>query len=202
MAVKSFYSLTSQLFPLLLLNSILYNEPMFILDILKYPDPFLKTKAKPVTKVDDETKKLIGDMIETMYAARGIGLAATQVGVNKRVAVLDVPDCEDYQKGKNLLAIINPEIVSYEGEIEYEEGCLSIPGFTAEVKRFSSVVVTGLDKNGNALEINAGGLLAIALQHEIDHLNGMLFIDRLSKLKREMIKRKIKKAREAEKKML
>mgnify|MGYP001614474977 CR=1 FL=1 len=175
---------------------------MFILDILKYPDPLLKTKAKPVTKVDDETKKLIGDMIETMYAARGIGLAATQVGMNKRVAVLDVPDCEDYQKGKNLLAIINPEIVSYEGEIKYEEGCLSIPGFTAEVKRFSSVVVTALDKDGNALEIDAEGLLAIALQHEIDHLNGMLFIDRLSKLKREMIKRKIKKAREAEKKML
>lgn len=175
---------------------------MFILDILKYPDPFLKTKAKPVTKVDDETKKLIGDMIETMYAARGIGLAATQVGVNKRVAVLDVPDCEDYQKGKNLFAIINPEIVSHEGEIKYEEGCLSVPGFTAEVKRFSGIVVAGLDKDGNAIEINAGGLLAIALQHEIDHLNGVLFIDRLSKLKREMIKRKIKKARETEKKAL
>jgi len=196
----------------------LYNNFVFILDILKYPDPFLKTKAKPVTKVDDETKKLIGDMIETMYAARGIGLAATQVGVNKRVAVLDVPDCEDYQKGKNLLAIINPEIVSYEGEIEYEEGCLSIPGFTAEVKRFQKItlnceLLTVSGKNSSPFTVsssqfpvhsslNAQGLLAIALQHEIDHLNGMLFIDRLSKLKREMIKRKIKKAREAEKKML
>ena len=175
---------------------------MPILDILKYPDPFLKTKAKPVSNMDDKIKKLISDMVDTMYFAKGIGLAATQVGVDKRVAVLDVPEKEDYQRGKNLIAIINPEITAHEGEIKYEEGCLSVPGFTADVKRFVNVIVKALDKDGKVIEIKAQGLFAIALQHEIDHLDGLLFIDRLSKLKRDIIKRKIKKAIEDEKKML
>lgn len=175
---------------------------MSILNILKYPDPFLKTKAKPVSRIGEEIKKLVSSMIETMYFARGIGLAATQVGVDKRIAVLDVPDSENYQRGKNLVVLINPEIMAHEGETKYEEGCLSVPGFIAEVKRFAEMAVKGLDKDGNPLEIKARGLFAIALQHEIDHLDGFLFIDRLSKLKRDMIKRKIKKALEDEKKVL
>ncbi|MBI5047752.1 MAG: peptide deformylase [Deltaproteobacteria bacterium] len=175
---------------------------MSILEILKYPDLFLKTKAKPVSKMDEGIKRLISDMVDTMYFAKGIGLAATQVGVDKRVAVLDVPGEEDYQRGKNLIVIINPEIVVHEGEIKYEEGCLSVPGFTANVKRFENVTVRALDKDGKGMEIKAEGLLAIALQHEIDHLDGVLFIDRLSKLKRDIIKRKIKKAIEDGKKRL
>ncbi|MBI3398852.1 MAG: peptide deformylase [Deltaproteobacteria bacterium] len=175
---------------------------MSILDILKYPDPFLKTKAKPVSRVDEEIKRLISDMAETMYFAKGIGLAATQAGVNKRVAVLDVPKGDSYKKGENLIALINPEIIAHGGETKYEEGCLSVPGFTAEVKRFTQVVVKAIDKDRNNIEIKADGLFAIALQHEVDHLNGILFIDRLSKLKRDIIKRKIKKAIENEKKML
>lgn len=180
---------------------------MSILEILKYPDPSLKTKAKPVSRIDEETRKLISVMIETMYFARGIGLAATQVGADKRIAVLDVPTehgtgVRGQGAGENLIVLINPEIVAHEGETKYEEGCLSVPGFTADVKRFATVVVKGLDKNGKDLEINAEELLAIALQHEIDHLDGILFIDRLSKLKRDIIKRKIKKAIEDEKKQL
>lgn len=173
---------------------------MSVLNILKYPDPFLKTKAKPVAKIDDGIRRLISDMIESMYAARGIGLAATQVGVDKRVVVLDIPG--DQGAGKNLIVLINPEITWHEGDIKYEEGCLSIPGFTADIKRFANVTVNGLDKDGNGIEIKAEGLLAIALQHETDHLDGILFIDRLSKLKRSIIKRKIKKSIEDEKKML
>lgn len=177
---------------------------MSILKILKYPDPFLKTKTKPVSRIDQDTKRLIFDMIETMYFAKGIGLAATQVGVDKRIAVLDVPDedRENYRQGKNLIVLINPQITAHEGETKYEEGCLSVPGFNEDVKRFAEVAVKGLDKDGNPLEIKAGGLFAIALQHEIDHLDGLLFVDRLSKLKRDIIKRKIKKAIESEKKML
>lgn len=177
---------------------------MSVLNILKYPDPFLKTNAKPVLRIDEETKKLVSDMIETMYFAKGIGLAATQVGADKRIAVLDVPDGdrENYRQGKNLIVLINPEITAHEGETKYEEGCLSIPGFTEDVKRFAEVAVKGLNKDGNPVEIKAGGLFAIALQHEIDHLDGLLFIDRLSKLKRDIIKRKIKKALEGEKKAL
>ena len=175
---------------------------MSVLEIIKYPDPFLKTKAKPVLRIDEEIKRLISDMIDTMYFAKGIGLAATQVGLNKRIAVLDVPEGENYRKGKNLIAVINPEITAHEGEVKYEEGCLSVPGFTAEVKRFAKVTVRGLDRAGDYMEIKAEGLFAIALQHEIDHLNGLLFIDRLSKIKRDIIKRKIRKAIEDEKKML
>lgn len=178
---------------------------MAILEILKYPDPFLKKKTQSVNTIDSGIKKLIDDMAETMYFAKGIGLAANQVGIDKRVIVLDVPDEDDrkdYKKGENLIAIINPEIIEQDGEINYEEGCLSVPGFNADVKRFASVKVIGLDKDGKILEIDAHGLFAIALQHEVDHLNGMLFIDRLSRLKREFIKKKILKAIEEESRRL
>lgn len=173
---------------------------MALLEILKYPDPFLKTRASKVASVDSSVKKLISDMVETMYHAKGIGLAAVQVGVDKRVVVLDVPDDDDRErhKGKNLVTLVNPEITSSAGETKYEEGCLSVPGITADVIRASEVTVKALDGEGKPVEINATGLFAIALQHELDHLDGVLFIDRLSRLKREMIKRKLKKANEAE----
>jgi len=172
---------------------------MALLNILKYPDPFLKTRADPVQSIDSGIKKLISDMIETMCLARGIGLAATQVGAGKRVIVLDVPDGteeERRERGKNLIALVNPEIIDAAGAITYDEGCLSLPGVTAEVERFSSVTVSALDRDGGLSEIKAEGLFAIALQHEIDHLDGVLFIDRLSRLKRELIKRRYKKAME------
>jgi peptide deformylase len=139
-------------------------------------------------------------MVETMYYARGIGLASVQVGDTRRVVVLDVPDEDekDRTKGKNLIALVNPEIVLVEGETTYEEGCLSLPGITADVDRAAKVKVQALDRDGNPFEIEAEGLLAIALQHEIDHLNGIIFIDRLSRLKRELVKRKYKKSLETE----
>ncbi|MFQ5736370.1 MAG: peptide deformylase [Thermodesulfobacteriota bacterium] len=168
--------------------------------VLKYPDPFLKTKAEPVEEFDAGTEQLITDMIDTMYAAKGIGLAAVQIGVARRVIVLDVPgdDEEKRERGDNLMALVNPEIVSSDGTMVYEEGCLSVPGFTADVTRAARVVVRALDRNGRPVEIRAEGLHAVALQHEIDHLDGILFIDRLSRLKREIIKRKIKKSIESQ----
>lgn len=171
-----------------------------ILEIIKYPDPFLKTKAEPVAAVDESVRKLIDDMIETMYSARGIGLASVQVKDPRRVIVLDVPteDDEERVKGKNLLALVNPEIVYSEGESVYEEGCLSLPGINADVERAAKVRVKALDRDGNPVEIDASGLLAIALQHEIDHINGILFIERLSRLKRELVKRKYLKALQSE----
>jgi peptide deformylase len=171
-----------------------------ILEIIKYPDPFLKTHAVRVESVDDSVRKLIDDMIETMYYARGIGLASVQVGDPRQIVVLDVPDEDEKEraKGKNLMALINPEIVSAEGETIYEEGCLSVPGVTADVERAARVKVRALDRDGKPFELEADGLLAIALQHELDHLSGVLFIDRLSRLKRELVKRKYKKSLETE----
>lgn len=169
---------------------------MSLLNILKFPDPFLTTVAKPVEEVDEEVRTLIEDMAETMYQARGIGLAAVQVGVDRRVIVLDVPTDEEgeRERGENLLALINPVVVSSEGSRKFEEGCLSVPGVTADVVRADHVVVEALDRDGNHVEISAEGLMATALQHEIDHLDGTLFIDRLSRLKRDYIKRKLRKA--------
>ena len=171
-----------------------------ILEIIRYPDPFLKTHASRVEAVDESVRTLIDNMVETMYYARGIGLASVQVGDTRRVVVLDVPDEDekDRTKGKNLIALVNPEIVLVEGETTYEEGCLSLPGITADVERAAKVKVQALDRDGNPFEIEAEGLLAIALQHEIDHLNGIIFIDRLSRLKRELVKRKYKKSLETE----
>lgn len=176
---------------------------MTLLGILKYPDPFLKTKAKKVESVDDSVRALISDMTETMYQARGIGLAATQVGVDKRVVVLDVPDDEERrERGKNLIALVNPEILEASGSVKYEEGCLSVPGINADVERAANIRVRALNREGNTVEFEAEGLFAIALQHEIDHIDGILFIDRLSRLKRDMIKRRLKKALEAEERAL
>lgn len=166
-------------------------------EILRYPDPLLSRKAKPVERVDDEVRTLIGDMVETMFGADGVGVAATQLGVDMRVIVLDVPtsEADDGQpvRGRNVMGLVNPEIVSSSGEISYEEGCLSVPGVLAYVTRASNVVVKALDADGKEIEIIGQGLLAVALQHEIDHIDGVLFIDRLSRLKREFITKKLKK---------
>ena len=163
---------------------------MAILQICTYPEEILRHPAEPVTEIDEEVVKLVEHMAETMYSAPGIGLAATQVGVAKQVLVADIaarkPESE-------LIVLINPEIVAAEGEVIFEEGCLSVPDYQAEVKRHEKITVRGLNLKGEEVEIEAEGLLAIVLQHEIDHLNGKLFIDRLSKLKRDLYKRRLRK---------
>ena len=159
--------------------------------ILTIPDPLLRKVSEPVTSVNTEVKNLMDDMLETMYAAPGIGLAAVQVGVLKRIIVIDLS--KDGQK-KDPLFIVNPQITFKSDKlISYEEGCLSIPNQFAEVKRPSSCKVNFLDYNGKKREINADGLLATCVQHEVDHLNGVLFIDHLSKLKKDIIIKKTKK---------
>ena len=159
--------------------------------ILTIPDPLLRKVSEPVTSVNTEVKNLMDDMLETMYAAPGIGLAAVQVGVLKRIIVIDLS--KNGQK-KTPLFIVNPQITFKSDElISYEEGCLSIPNQFAEVKRPSSCKVNFLDYNGKKREINADGLLATCVQHEVDHLNGVLFIDHLSKLKKDIIIKKTKK---------
>ena len=165
---------------------------MAILNILTYPDPELKKISEPVEKIDDAITTLIDDMFETMYDAPGIGLAAPQVGVLKRVIVLDIGE-RDGEQGAPL-ALINPEIISSTGETTFEEGCLSVPEFTADVVRAEKVKIKGMNRKGEPIEIEADGLLAIALQHEIDHLDGILFVDRLGSVKRDIFKRKFKKA--------
>jgi peptide deformylase len=167
---------------------------MAVLDIKKYPAPVLKKKAAPVTKFDDAMQRLIDDMVETMYAAPGVGLAAPQVGISKRLAVIDISSRDEKYP---LIVLINPCIIQAEGEIEFEEGCLSIPEYTAKVKRAEQLVISCLDREGTPVEIEAGGLLAIAVQHEIDHLDGLLFIDRISPIKREFFKKRYKKAAKA-----
>jgi peptide deformylase len=146
-------------------------------NILVYPDPFLARKAAPVAAVDDRVRTLIRDMFETMYAAEGVGLAAPQVGVGKRVIVLDVSPVDESVPP---MAIVNPEIVERKGSVSGEEGCLSVPGVQGEVCRAETVVVRGLDPEGKPLQLQADGILSRALQHEIDHLDGVLFIDRIS----------------------
>ncbi|GBD39985.1 Peptide deformylase 1 [bacterium HR37] len=164
---------------------------MAVLRILTYPDPRLRKKSVPVERIDKQIEKLLDDMAETMYDAPGIGLAAPQVGVNLRVIVVDISPREENSPG--LIELVNPEIVLAEGEQIGEEGCLSIPGFVSEVRRKARVVVRGLDRKGKPVEIEGTGLLARAFQHEIDHLDGILFIDRLSRLKRELFKKKLEK---------
>lgn len=160
------------------------------LHICTYPEKILSEKAEPITTIDEELVKLADHMAETMYNAPGIGLAATQVGVAKQLLVADIaprrPESE-------LIVLVNPEIVAAEGELVIEEGCLSVPDYQAEVKRHERVTVRGLDLKGKEVEIEAEGLLAVVLQHEIDHLNGILFIDRISKLKRDLFKRRLRK---------
>jgi peptide deformylase len=169
---------------------------MSCLEICTYPDPILRRKAEPVTAIDRELRKLIDEMAETMYAAPGIGLAANQVGKAQRVLVIDLQRPE-YDQG--LVVLVNPRIVAASGETTYEEGCLSLPEFFSNVKRYDQVTVQALDKDGNPMEISASGLLAVVLQHEIDHLEGRLFIDHLGTITRELFKRKWKKRLKEEK---
>ena len=159
---------------------------MSLLEIKKYPDNILKEKSGPVREFDSNLQKLIDDMIETMYAAPGIGLAANQVGVLKQLLILDVMQDEK----SSLLVLINPEIVHQEGEIDSDEGCLSIPDYTTIVRRAEKVKVNAHDRDGNPVEIEGEGLLARALQHEIDHLNGILFVDRIGRIKKEFFKKR------------
>jgi peptide deformylase len=167
---------------------------MALMKILIYPDPFLKKTAKPVTVFDDALKALVQDMTETMYEEPGIGLAATQVGEDKQLFVMDVfYNSEDPESKKTPVAVINPEILETSGESCIEEGCLSVPEFKAEVKRSAEVVLRFQDLEQEVHELRAEGLLAICIQHENDHLNGKLFIDRLPPLKRRMIQNKLKK---------
>lgn len=164
---------------------------MALLPILRYPDPRLHTRAAPVTEVDDSIRQLVKDMAETMYEAPGIGLAATQVDVHKRVVVIDVS--EDRSQ---LLAFINPEIVGKSGEHVGEEGCLSVPGIYENVCRAERVRVKALDADGKPFELEAEGLLAVCIQHELDHLEGKVFVEYLSQLKLTRIKARLaKKAR-------
>ena len=160
------------------------------LPILEFPDPRLRTIAKPVEQVDDTLRQLVDDMLETMYAAPGIGLAATQVNIHQRLLVLDVS--EDHSRP---MVFINPEILLAEGHQVYQEGCLSVPGIFADVKRAEKVAVRALDRDGQPFELEAEGLLAVCIQHEMDHLAGKVFVDYLSPLKRELVRKKLAKQR-------
>lgn len=159
-------------------------------EILVWPHPVLKQTAKPVAVVDDSVRQLIQDMFDSMYAADGVGLAAPQIGELKNVIVLDT---SPRQEGAKPIAMVNPEIVKLEGETTYKEGCLSIPGEAEDVDRAAVVTVRFLDKDGVAQELTADGLLAIAIQHETDHLKGTVFVDHISSLKRELIRKRMKK---------
>ena len=163
---------------------------MALRTILEYPDPRLRTRAQPVTEFDEELGRLVDDMLETMYAAPGIGLAATQVDVHKRVLVIDVSKDHDQP-----LVFVNPGILSREGEEVSEEGCLSVPESFAEVKRAAKVRVRAQDRNGEVFERDYDDVLAVCIQHEMDHLEGKLFVDYLSDLKRERIRKKLEKER-------
>ena len=169
---------------------------MAILKILKYPDPALKTMARPVVSITADTVRLISDMVDTMYGAPGVGLAAPQVGVFQRVIVLDT---DHENPGKQLLKLINPEIRRAEGEIVWEEGCLSVVDFTVEIKRAANVKIVALNEEEREISIDAEGLLAVALQHEIDHLNGKLILDRVSRLKRDLYSRRLRKMARSDK---
>ncbi len=173
---------------------------MGLREILTFPDPRLALKSTPVETVDDEIKQLIDDMFETMYVAEGVGLAAPQVGVTKRVIVVDCGPRgdDDQEEGEPLqpvepIAIVNPVVAVKEGKISWEEGCLSVPGYTDEVERAAKITVEGLDRDGQPMSLEADGLLAVCIQHEIDHLEGVLFVDRLSRLKQSLVKKKLKK---------
>ncbi len=162
---------------------------MAVLDILEFPDPRLRTVAKPVTEVTDAHRELIDNMLETMYDAPGIGLAATQVNVHERILVIDLSEAQNEP-----LVFINPEVEVLDPELgEYDEGCLSVPGYYETVNRPRRITVTAMDRDGNVFSRELEGLLAICLQHEIDHLDGKLFVDYLSPLKRNRIRKKLEK---------
>lgn len=156
--------------------------------IIHYPDPRLRRRAEPVATVTDEVRSLIDDMAETMYEAPGIGLAAIQIGVTQRIVVMDISEARD-----ELRVFVNPEIIDAKGEQVLEEGCLSVPGVFEPVARAEHVRVRALDRHGQAFELDASGLLATCIQHEIDHLDGKVFLDRLSRLKQQRIRKKIEK---------
>lgn len=164
---------------------------MALLPILTYPHPALSTVAEPIGDVTDEIRQLAEDMAETMYAASGVGLAANQIGVLKRIFVIDVAD-ED--EPSQLTVFINPEIIEKDGEQVYQEGCLSFPGAAEEIKRAATVKVRALDIEGKPFEIEADGLLAVAIQHENDHLDGVLMIDKVGSIKKRKISRQVQKA--------
>ena len=162
------------------------------LPILEYPDPRLRIRAQPVTKVDDEIRLLVEDLLETMYAAPGIGLAATQVDVHKRLIVLDISEERNAPH-----VLINPEIVASEGSVNTEEGCLSVPGTYDYVDRAQKIEVRALDTNGDSFVLEAEDILAVCIQHEIDHLDGKLFVDYLSEMKRQRLRKKaLKKSKQ------
>ncbi|WP_440877405.1 peptide deformylase [Thalassotalea sp. PLHSN55] len=162
---------------------------MSILTVLRFPDERLRTKAQPVTEVTEETQTIISNMIETMYAEKGVGLAATQVNIHQRIVVIDVSE-----ESNQPIVLVNPEIIAKSDDTFInEEGCLSVPGQYAKVDRHAEVTVKALDKNGKEFTLDAQELLAICIQHELDHLNGVLFIDYLSPLKRQRIKTKLEK---------
>ena len=168
---------------------------MAIRRILTFPDPFLKEEASDVENIDGRLVEAMDDMAQTMYAAPGIGLAAPQIGLDERVVIVDVGhDDEEGERGRNLIEIINPVIAEEEGETIYEEGCLSIIDFRAEVTRANRILVRGYNRQQREIALEADGLLAVALQHEIDHLDGTLFLDHLSRLKRDMYTRRVNKA--------
>jgi peptide deformylase len=158
---------------------------MSLKEIIIYPDPVIKKKSESVDEVNEEIKQLIEDMAETMYASRGVGLAAVQIGVLKRVIVVNI--------GEGLIAMVNPEILENEGEFKMEEGCLCLPGVLIDVKRSEKVKVKGLNEKGEEVVIDAEGLLARAFQHEVDHLNGILIIDKVSRIKRELLTNNLRK---------
>ncbi len=166
---------------------------MALLTILEYPDPRLRTRAAPVERVDASIRKLADDLLETMYAAPGIGLAATQVDVHRRVLVLDISEERD-----SPLCLINPELVFTDGQTASEEGCLSVPEFVDYVERAERIRVRALDREGRPMEFDADGLLAICIQHEMDHLEGKLFVDYVSELKRQRLRKKLIKSRRRE----
>lgn len=171
-----------------MLDDFFLNETMAILKILHHPDPRLRYRAQPVTDVDANIQSLVEDMFATMYQAPGIGLAATQVNVHKRVLVLDIS--EDHSQP---LCFINPQILAQRDQIRMEEGCLSVPGVTEGVSRAKWICVRALDRFGVGFEMEAEGLLAVCIQHEMDHLEGKLFIDYLSDIKRYLIRRRLEK---------
>jgi peptide deformylase len=163
---------------------------MAVLEILKYPHPVLKKRSEHVDKIDEAVKKLIEDMRETMYEANGVGLAACQVGDPRRIIVVDVSPIDPQ---KSFFAMINPEVIAEEGEVDHEEGCLSVPDCYEKLRRREKIRVRGISPEGKEMEVAGEGILAIALQHEIDHINGVLILDRVSRLRREIYRNKLKK---------
>ncbi|HTI45472.1 MAG TPA: peptide deformylase, partial [Casimicrobiaceae bacterium] len=161
---------------------------MALLNILEYPDPRLKKVASPVSAFTPEIEKLVRDMAETMYAAPGVGLAATQVDVHRRIIVIDISDTKD-----DLRVFINPELTAAEGEAECEEGCLSVPGYYDKVTRAERITVRAFDERGQPFTLDAEGLLAVCIQHEMDHLEGKVFVEKLSPLKRARLLAKLRK---------